>query len=304
MSEHGESSTTEGLFESLRRRGQRAIRLGDLAGARTHFVAALELAESQGDRQMIDQAFCGLSAVDIELGSGGDCIRRLARILLRQRDPGTSFLAAYNLARCHELLQQLSRARFYARAAHQHAHLAERDDWLAASHNQLGSLLLVDSYFDQAAAHLSRALEHLPASAEVERALVLDNLGYCNLITGETKQGFEYLYRSLRSLIKKKAKRYEIQPRISLCWGLLEHDRPEKALRHGLMALSLSETLGDQEATKQCLFLLGEVSKAQGDIPASLQHFQRLQRTFYPDEPSLPSLLLSIDSLEMVNLKA
>lgn len=289
-------------YESLREQGLLLVDRGDFEGALVAFERAHRLAVADGDPRLVDQARCSLASVEVELGRPG-AAPALAQILLRSRDAENSFFAAYNLARAHELKKDHQKALFYAQKAQGYARRLGADR-RAMSHNQLGNLLLTESWFKEAAREYSRALALLPAHATVKRALVLDNLGYSHVVRGRRKDGFRALFQSLRALRRAGARRYEMYTRLSLCYGYLEAGRVDRALEHGYEVLQLADEFGDRESTKNALFLLGEAQKQAGDETAARVHFDELQRSFYPAEGYLSDLLLTVDVRQMVNLKA
>lgn len=297
-----EQQGTREQYESVREQANRSIDRGDLQAALETFGRALDIARGLGDVRVCDQARCNLASVEVELGQAGR-VGELAQILLRSRDAENCFFAAYNLARFHELRKDAPKALRYARIAQDHARKLSPER-RAMSHNQIGNLLLAESWFKEAAREYAHALRLLPEGRPVKRALILDNLGYCHAVRGRRKEGFRALFASLRTLRREGARRYEILPRLSLCYAYLEHGRVDRALRHGAAVLAMAQRFGDTEAHKNALFLLGEAQKQAGDELAARRHFRQLQESFYPAENYLPDLLLVVDVRQMVNLKA
>jgi|CXWL01.1.fsa_nt_gi tetratricopeptide (TPR) repeat protein len=296
-------STWQGEYQRHRDEGLKAVERGSLHEALAFFRESLGVAKVAGDAVRGDQARLSVASVEIELGrvhSPGD----LPAILLRSGESENAFFAAYNLARFHDRAKDSKKALFYARVANRHARRLARNEIRAMSHNQLGDLLLAQSFFPEATRELERALEQVPAAAGVKRALILDNLGYCHVVQGDYAAGFKALFDSLRTLRRFGAPRYQSGPRISLCFAYLERGRANDALRHGMAAATLAERFDDRETLKNALFLLGEAQKLAGDELAARRHFRRLQERFYPGESYLPDLLLLVDVRNMVNLKA
>ena len=69
-------------------------------------------------------------------------------------------------------------------------------------------------------------------------------------------------------------------------------------------ALRLAESLGDQDALKNALYLLGEVANLNGDLESARGYFGRLHRDFFPEAGYLPDFLLVVDIRRLVNLHA
>lgn len=297
--------TTPASYEILRERGLKSLNVGDLEVAHRLFVEALDRARETGEERLIDRAFCNLAAVEIELGKFSDAdLIRLREILMRNIDPENCRLAAYWLTRAHEWRKGYKKALFYARISLDRSIALERNDWIASSHNTLGNILIAESYFDQARAEYEQALELMPSEHMLERALILDNLGYCRTVEGRYTEGFRHLYESLRTLRAIGAQKLQRFPRIDLCFAMLEVGRYRDAYRHGLVALQIAESVGDNNMAKNALYLLGEAANLAFDIRGARQHFKTLQERYFPNDRYLPDFLLAIDVRKMINLRA
>jgi len=297
--------TTPTSYELLRERGLKSLNQGDLEVAHRLFEEALVRAREDGEERLIDRAFCNLAAVEIETGtvSDGDLIR-LREILMRNTDLENCWLAAYNLAHAHELRKAYKKGLFYARISLDRAVVLDRRDWKAVSHNSIGNILIAESYFDQALAEYEQALDLMPQERRLERALILDNLGYCRTVEGRYAEAFRDLYQSLRTLRAMGARGFERYPRIGLCFAMLEIGRYRAAYRHGLIALKIAQSVGDHDIEKNSLYLLGEAANLASDIRGARAHFRTLQERFFPNDRYLPDFLLAIDVRKLINLKA
>jgi tetratricopeptide (TPR) repeat protein len=291
-------------FESLTERGRLAVEAGRLDEAASWYDAALVWAERQGDGEARDRAYCNRATLAIELGDGEAYLNELRRILMRGMKAANGFRAAYALARSYELKKDRGKAQFYARIAREHAELAGSAQWRAWARNLNGNLLLAGSFFADAAREYEEALVLEPAAAGVWRALIEENLGYCRVVQGRRADGFALLYRALRTLRRLGARRYEIHPRLSLCYAHLEAARYRDAERNGRAALTAAAVNDDREGRKMALYLLGETAKLAGDPARARSWFRELQVEHYPESGYLPDLLLAIDVRQLVNLKA
>jgi tetratricopeptide (TPR) repeat protein len=133
---------------------------------------------------------------------------------------------------------------------------------------------------------------------------VLDNLGYCHLVLGELKHGFTQLYESLRMLKRLDAADLAPRPRLSLAFGYLEIGRFDHAARQARAALDEARLASDDTSVKNALYLLGQTYNLQGDEDKARSCFCELQRTFYPENGSIPDFLLAIDVRRIIHLKA
>lgn len=293
------------IFEDLRARGARAVEAGRFEEAETLLSRALAIAQEAGDSHLIDLAFCNRAAVAIETGQGAAELPRSREILMRNADPVSCRLSAYNIGRFYELQRSYKKALFYARIALERSQLLGRRDWLASSHNLIGNTLLAESHVEQATHEYELALELLPAEPSLDRAMVLDNLGYCRVLQGRYRDGFTLLYDSLRRLRRFRAEdETEAIVRLDLCFAHLEIGRCSHALRHGLRALRIAEGLSNPLPLKNALYLLGQAESLHGRPATARGYFTRLQRQFFADASYLPRFLLAVDVRKLVNLHA
>src|SRR6185295_3738430 len=291
------------IYESLRLQAEESFNQGNLVEALDLFNSALSRAQNLGDEVITERAFCNLVAVEIELGrAAAEDLIRLREILMRNSDLENCRLAAYNLAQEYQIRKSYKKALFYARIALDKAMLIGSDPWIASSHNRIGNILISESHFGQACLEYEQALEAMPTERSMARALVLDNLGYCRIVEGNFNQGFRLLYESLRTLRRIGAKGFERGPRLSRCFALLEVGRYRAAYRHGLTALTIAEPVGDPDALKNALYLLGEAANLARNTKSARGHFNRLQQQFFPQEHYLPDFLLAIDVRKLINL--
>ena len=284
--------------------GVRHAKAGRLARAAKAFTRAEEHGAATGDETLSDRARVFRVAVEMELGIVQGQAALLQRVLLRSHDPEICFYAAYNTARCYDLERSYRKATFYARQALRWAAPTGRDDCRAMAYNMLGNLHLVECQFEEACTEYERALALMPTKPGLERALVLDNLGYCQLVLGELKAGFTQLYSSLRMLSRLDERSLRPRPRLSLAFGYLEIGRFDYAARQAATALEEAREAADETSVKNALYLLGQTYNLEGDEARARSYFCELQRTFYPDNGAIPDFLLAIDVRRIIHLKA
>lgn len=291
-------------YQRFRDAGAHAVEGGRYEEALELFESALGLARQMGDPVLADRAYCNCATVVIFLRRVDGEIQGLRTILTRNQDTENSRLAAHHIAQYFEIQKSFKKALFYARVALDRSELLERRDWIASSHNRIGNILMAESYFDEACAEYEKALTLSDAMAPVWRARILDNVGYCRVLQKRYHEGFSLLYESLRTLRRFDAQRFLISTHLDLCLAHLEVGRLADARRNGEAALVRAEHFGDTDATKNCLYLLGQTaSLAKGGERAARLYFAKLQH-YFPDAPFLTDFLLSIDVRKMINLKA
>lgn len=292
-------------FDELRAAGKQATDDGRLDEALGLYRACAERAEALGERDLADLAFCNCCAIQISLGAPEGLIRGLREILSRSTDPLNRLVAAYNLARIYEVRNDTRKGLLYSRIArgeHEKSGTASAY-WEANLHNQAGSFLLLESRFGEAAEEYRRALAADPGASESRLAVSWLNLGYCCLVLGDHRQGFELLYRSLRVHRRSEVVKHQMLAHLDLCYGLLEVGRHRPARRHGARALALAERIGDPFGLKNALYLLGEAEHLLGNDAEARACFDRLQALF-PGTPYLSDLLMAVDLRQMLNLRA
>jgi Tfp pilus assembly protein PilF len=277
--------------------------LGRLEEAKEGLESALCWARQQGDERRTDNLVCSLASVAIHLGRGETELPRLREILLRNADAVNCRLAATNLSIYYQFSRNYKKSLFYARIAWERALQLGRTDLIAYSRNQLGNALLGESLIDQASHEYAEGVRLIPEPG-VWRARILNNLGYCRVLQKRFAEGYSYLYESLRLLRRFSAERYQVLPRLDLCFAHLETEHYELARRQGVAAFGLAEKLGDVEAMKNALYLLGETANLSGDNEGASGYFTRLQRDYFPDSPYLPGFLMAVDVRNLVNLHA
>jgi tetratricopeptide (TPR) repeat protein len=297
-------TTPLGAYEALRDRAERALWQGDLGTARRLYEQAQALAGEIGDPDLVDRARCNLAALLVETGEGASVMSDLRQVLMRNRDELNCYLAAYTLARAHDLNQDYKKAIFYARIGLDRVQRLGAPERTAICHNLMGNLLLAESHLDEACAEYERALATTEELPPLRLALILDNVGYCRLLKGRHAEGFEHSFRSLRMLRRLGARGYQRYPHLSLAFGYLEVGRHDRAARHGFAALRLAEEVGDDQVVKNALYLLGEAANLMGSPDDARRCFEALQRRFYPGQQGLIDSLMAVGVRRLLNLRA
>jgi tetratricopeptide (TPR) repeat protein len=290
-------------FEAAREAWGRAIDAGRFDEALAGLDAGYAWAAENGESDLRDRAFVVRAAILLETGAGVDLAAELRELLMRSRDAENGFLAAYSLARACELRKETKKALFYAQLGRDRSESLDRGR-RAASQNQLANLLVAESRFEEAVGVYRSALGLIGPAEALRRAVILDNLGYCEALLGRRPEGLALLRDSLRDLRRLGAERHEMLARLDYCFVLLEVGKPAAARRHGRRALALATALAVAEAEKNALYLLGSAAAALGDRFGARRWYQQLQSGFYPDADYLPDVLLQVDVLGLVNLKA
>ncbi len=292
------------VFEQLRHRVRGEVNRGKWQAALTLCDRAIVWADEFGDRDAQDLAHCNRASILVNQGHGEDVITTLRQILLSSSNPEICYQAAHNVSRFHEMRKEDQRGLFYARLSLDHARRSQKPEPMARSYNHLGLLLVRQSYFDRAGDCYTKALSLLPPELGIDGAIIVYNLGYCQIMLGQSTEGFSRLFRSLRILKRLGAEAWEMFPRLGLSFAYLEIDRPHRAVIHARRGLFLAQEAGVNWQTKNALYLLGEAEKLCGHELAAHRYFTRLQEEFYPEDPVIPDFLMVTDVRKLINLMA
>ncbi len=310
--EPGADEVTEN-FETLRNSGRELVAKGSYREAASVYRRAVEVATAAGNCDLADEALCGCGAAETELGNGADVMPELRRILLDSSVDHNRWLAAYTVARAHELEGQIKKALFYARLGRDISAFVDRPGLTGGSYNLLGNLLVAEGNEAEAASCYRTALGHSDDAPPIWTAGAEGNLGYCLLVGatgGKTLrrarmcEALRLIYRSLRTFRREGAIQYTVLPHLDLCFAHLELKRVASAKRHGHRALDLATRYGDSATAKSCLYLLGQAAIAEGDKEAARRFFGELESRFYPGRAGLTDVLVALDLRQVVNLRA
>jgi tetratricopeptide (TPR) repeat protein len=292
-------------YERFRALAMAALEQGRLADALGHYESAFAEAREHLPQELVDRALCNRAAVAIALGDVDEPVPALREILTRNGCAHNCALAAYNIARAYELRKEHKKSLFYGRIALKRAQDLGHTALEAGAENQIGSALLADSLFEDAACCYERALELMAGSPVREDQLVyLANLGYCDVVRGRLRAGLRLLYRTLRAARAGKLVRLEMVARLDLCFAHLERGHLLRAYRHGEVGLALAEEVGEVDWIKNALYLTGEVAVVDGRLAEARQRFGELQQRFYPGQRNLPDFLVGVDIRSVINLRA
>ncbi len=278
---------------------QAALADGLLEESLEHIDAALDRCGEDADLRA--RLCCGRAAIRIELGLEVDA-DELRDLLMKSAEPVNQHLAAYQLARMLDLTNRPRKGLFYAQLAKDQGGVVGVPTWLAYAHNLTGNLLMRLSRFEEARFEYRRAVE-LHAHADlVWMSHLSSNLGYCEVVLGETRRGLELLYGALRRVRRHAAARYELCPELDLAFALLCVDREDLALKHARRGLVLAEDFEEEQHIDNALFLVAESAKRMGRVLEARRSVERLAER--RGQPEAADMLMMLDTLPLVNLKA
>lgn len=292
--------------EALRSDAVALLEKGEFAASLGLYDQALDAARGTGDETFVDWIYTLRAAAAAESGPADSELIELKRILLRGRDSRTAFYAAFNAARIYELRRDFQKAGFYARLASQNARELGEPLLQASAEATTGTLLAVDSRFDEAAAAYGRALEISAPPAAVPalaRSIWQDNLGYCLIALDRTSEGLRLVHDALDAMEALGATPHTVFPLLDLCFGYLKGDRLEEARYFGEACLERAPLRGDETVERNVLYLLGEASHLSGDEDSARNYFDRLA-SLYPEFRNLRAYLEVFDFRNVINLRS
>lgn len=296
---------TSDRYLRLTRIAQRAFTRGRLERSLKLFQAAEAEAQRLGDRELCDRAFCNRCVVLAELDRLGSVATELKHVLIRSRDPFTSWMAAYYTSQCYEFENNIARALAYARRASELAGACGERRALLHSANQHGVLALKDSHFAEASERFSEALrlgaEEQHADA-VTLAIVRDNLGYCLMCTGKVQDGVALCADAAAALEASGTRQYLPEVYQDLCYGALQEGRFDDARRAGERALALAREFEHPTVERNTLMLLADAAMDTSDEQAADEYLERLS-AHYPDFSGMKAFLRAFNVREVINLK-
>ncbi|MGE5235277.1 MAG: hypothetical protein ACM3O7_02870 [Acidobacteriota bacterium] len=296
---------TSERYVRLTKLAQRAFSKGHLERALRLFVAAEDEAHRLGDRELIDRAFCNRCVVLLELDRLDGAVGELKHVLMRARDPFTSWMAAYYTAQVYKAEGNMPRALAYARRASEMAATCGNPRALANSANEHGTLALVSSQFAEASGCFRQALAYASEHGDdpVNIALFRDNLGYCLMCTGGVDEGLTLCSDAAASLETVGAKQYLAEVHQDLCYGYLQKGDLVNARQHGERALEFARRYDYPTVERNTLMLLADAAIDAGEEAAADGYLEALS-THYPDFRGMKNFLLAFNVRDVINLKA
>ncbi len=293
---------SESSYWDLHERAAEALRHGKLAESEEAFALSQERARAIRRPGLADRAYCNWAAVRLERNGPEGLRAGLSRILGESSDLKARQLAAYNLASLYRSLRNSRVAAFYAGMAGRLA-AEQKDGSGQASSLHLRSLIsLGQSRLESARDCLRKSLEiRLRQEMSVHAVLTISTHGYCAALLEDWAESLWLLGEAQAALERLPCGIYEPSIRLSLGFAYLERGEGEEALDQGLAALQAMGSLKAPDEEKFARYLIGEALAQQGNMDEALHHFEILQKTFFPQHPELPDLLVSVRTSRWLN---
>jgi tetratricopeptide (TPR) repeat protein len=291
-------------YDQLTKEAYEEVRRGNFKTAMDLFILARKLAESAGDSKEIDRSLCNLSTAHLCLGDFRAAEQGLREILLRSTDPQILFTASANLTSSLSKQGRINRAFFYCKKALAESAFLE-PYWKAMAHNRLANLYLRQSYFQEAIAEYLVALQLSREAGLAEKwptEHYLDNLGYCQILVGEHREGILHIHEALGLARPRRNQRCITECFQDLSFAYMQLRSLRKAELYGRRALGMALRKEYTDIVKTCYYLLGEIHFLEGNEKESDFYFGKLQE-FYPGLDFLTDFLKSFDVSKILNFK-
>ena len=300
------ASTSNQAYENLYHRIEDEVRRGDYRSALRLGRRALHLARELDQQDLVHRAVSNLSVIHLELGHPRRAEQGLREILLRSRSSSIVCAAAYNLAISLRRQKKIERASFFAEKALDKARRMRDSIWLSRSYNLLGNIRLCQSDWDGALKLYRRSLQirlRMEEDTRFDRAILLDNIGYCWLLKRQYRKGIGLIHQGLALAEEIDSRRYIAETCQDLCFGHMKLDELDTAAACGKRALTVAERHGYSDIVRNCYYLLGEVYNLGGRDELSARYFGKLQ-DLYPHLPFLREFLSTFDVSDIIALKS
>ncbi len=289
-------------YWDLHAKGLRALNELRFVEAEEAFKEARWEALERGLSGLADRAFCNSTGVWLERTRRSDVpVAKLSEILGGSEDEKARQLSAYYLAISHRIRGNPRAARFYAEMAVRLAEAMGDSSGQASSLDLLGMLILQEGRLDAAAESFRKSLEsssRIGASSYV--LITASTLGYCLGLMECWSESQYFLEESRQALKEPGARLYLPAARLNLGFAFLEHEDLDQAIEQG-EAVLISKEEEQRDFFKYARYLLGEAYAQQGSYGLAAEHFEILQRTWYPQHPDLLEVLLSFRTSRLLN---
>jgi tetratricopeptide (TPR) repeat protein len=292
----------ESTYWDLHEHAVDAFRHGKLAESEEAFALNQKRAREIRRPGLADRAYCNWAAIRLERNQAEGLRAGLSQVLGESPDLKARQLAAYNLANCYRLQGNVRPARFYADMAGWLAETQKDDQAQASSLHLLGLLSIGQSRVETARDSLRKSLQiRLKQEMSVHAVITTSTYCYCAALLEDWAEGVWLLEESQAALKELPCGVYEPSIRLSLGFAYLERGESEEALCQGLSALKALEDFKAPDEEKFARYLIGESLAQEGNLEEALEHFEILQKTFFPQHPELPEVMVSVRTSRWLN---
>jgi tetratricopeptide (TPR) repeat protein len=282
------------------------------AQARGRFGLALDLfeeslrhAEELGERRKIHAARLNISSCFLSLGDWASARSGLAAIILESDSPRHISAAAVQLAEALMKEGRLEKSAHYLRMALEKARQAGDDARIVSALTMQGHVAVMDGRHAEAAGLYAEALDlrrGMGAGSAIDEGVMLDHLGYAQVLGGQVSRGLWTLKSALRTAERRENTWGKAEAHVDLAFGFLLGERNEAAERHALKALALAMEHSYAAIRKNGTYVLMEVALRR-DNPGDFERWFRELQALMPDVKLSRDFFRIFDISDVINLK-
>ncbi len=269
------------------------------------FEESLSHAERLGDRRKIHAARINVSSCYLSLGDWPGARAGLAAIVLESTEARHISAAAAQLAEVLMREGRLEKSAHYLRLAVNQAREAGDEGRTVSALTMQGHLAIMLGQHADAVSAYAEAVERRAAlgdASPVDEGVLLDKLGYAQLLDGQLGTGLRTLRRALRSCESRGNSWGRAEAHVDLGFGFLLGGKNLAAERHALAALALAVAHGYPAIRKSGTFVLMEVALRDGRERDFDRWFTQLQ-DLLPDVRLSRDFFRIFDISDVVSLK-
>ena len=271
------------------------------------YEEALGHAEAIENRRKIHGARINISSCLLSLGEHDNARRGLPAIILESDEPRHICAASGQLAEAFLREGRLERSETYLRTSLAHARQCE-DRW------HEGWVLFMQGHVAVLGGEHATAVERYGEALDIQTplqdagsgraslAMLLDNLGYAELLAGSLVTGLKHLRASVGLARQQGNVWQEAEAEKDLAFGFLLGDKLAAAERHGVKALGLATDQGYEQVLRNACYLLMEISLRQDRDRDFETYFERLQ-ALMPEMTLSRDFFRMFDISDVINLK-
>jgi tetratricopeptide (TPR) repeat protein len=296
----------------LKRRHDEAVLQGVAAQARGRFGLALDFfeeslraAEELGERRKIHAARLNVSSCFLSLGDWPSARAGLAAIILESDDARFISGAAVQLAEALMKEGLLEKSAHYLRLGLEQSRLAGDGGRVVSALTMQGHVAVMEGRHQEAVSLYGEAVERrreLGSAHALDEGVLLDKLGYAQVLAGQVATGLWTLKRSLRMAEAHDNTWGRAEAHVDLAFGFLLGERNARAEKHALLALALAMSHGYAPIRKSGTYVLMEVALRTGKHGEFDKWFGRLQELM-PDVKLSRDFFKIFDISDVINLK-
>lgn len=298
--------------DELKQRYETIVRDGVSAQSRGRFGLALDLfeesltvAEGLEDRRKIHAARLNVSSCFLSLGDWSSARAGLAAIILESDDARHISAAAVRLAEALMKEGRLEKSAHYLRMGLEQARQADDQGRVVFALTMQGHIAVMEGRHAEAVelyAEAVRLRAGLGERSTHDEAVLLDKLGYAQILAGRVPEGLWTLKRSLRLAERNDNTWGRAEAHVDLGFGFLLGERNSSAESHALEALALALPNGYTSIRKSGTYVLMEVALRTGRSDEFEKWFGQLQELL-PDLKLSPDFFRIFDISDVINLK-